>query len=144
MVGFLLIPLISRAAKTPFAGQVFRETLKNGLRVIIIYDPLAPVATSVVNYEVGSDEAPQGFPGMAHATEHMMFRGSPGISSDQLAEIGADVGGSLNADTQQNLTQYFYTVPSQYLDTVLHIEALRMRAISAEKSSWDKERQKKC
>ncbi len=151
MVGFLLIPLISRAAKTPLrgqakvkskisAGQVFRETLKNGLRVIIIYDPLAPVATSVVNYEVGSDEAPQGFPGMAHAAEHMMFRGSPGISSDQLAEIGADVGGSLNADTQQNLTQYFYTVPSQYLDTVLHIEALRMRAISAKKSSWDKER----
>ena len=106
MGSFLLLPLISRAAKTPLrgqakakskisAGQVFRETLKNGLRVIIVYDPLAPVVTSVVNYKVGSDEVPQGFPGMAHATEHMMFRGSPGISSDQLAEIGADVGGVL-------------------------------------------------
>ncbi len=135
----LFIPFLSQGAGLA-AGQVFRKTLKNGLEVIIVYNPLSPVATSVVNYKVGSDEVPADFPGTAHAMEHMMFRGSPGLSADQLAEIGADVGGRLNADTQQNLTQYFYTVPSQYLDTVLHIESLRMRAISAKKSSWDKER----
>ena len=133
------VPFIAQGANLS-AGQVFRKTLENGLQVIIVYNPLSPVATSVVNYKVGSDEVPAGFPGTAHAMEHMMFRGSPGLSADQLAEIGADVGGRLNADTQQNLTQYFYTVPSQYLDTVLHIESLRMRAISAKKSSWDKER----
>ncbi len=135
----LLIPCLAQGANIS-AGQVFRKTLENGLQVIIVYNPLSPVVTSVVNYKVGSDEVPADFPGTAHAMEHMMFRGSPGISADQLAEIGADVGGRLNADTQQNLTQYFYTVPSQYLDTVLHIESLRMRAISAKKSSWDKER----
>ena len=78
--------------QTPAAAgkdQVLRATLPNGLRVIIVPNSLAPVVTTVINYLVGSDEAPSGFPGMAHAQEHMMFRGSPGLSSNQLAAISA-------------------------------------------------------
>jgi len=51
-----------------------------------------------------SNEAPDGFPGMAHAQEHKMFRGSPGFSADQLANIIALTGGECNADTQQTAT----------------------------------------
>ena len=54
---------------------VTRATLANGLQVVIVRNPIAPVVTTVVNYKVGSNEAPHGFPGMAHAQEHMMFRG---------------------------------------------------------------------
>lgn len=71
------------------AAGVLRATLSNGLRVIVVRDPLAPVVATSVNYLVGSAEAPPGFPGTAHAQEHMMFRGSPGLTSDQLANIGS-------------------------------------------------------
>ena len=71
------------------AEEVTRATLENGLRVVIVADKLAPVATTVVNYLVGSNETPPGFPGTAHAQEHMMFRRRPGLSAGQLANIAA-------------------------------------------------------
>ena len=74
---------------------------------------------------------------MAHAQEHMMFRGSPGLSAGQLAEIAARMGGEFDADTQQTVTQYFYTVPSEYLDLALHIEAIRMKGVLDTDQLWD-------
>jgi zinc protease len=59
---------------------------------------------------------PKGFLGMAHAQEHMAFRGCAGISGDQTAALYAQLGGLNNADTQQNITQYFATVPAADLD----------------------------
>ena len=60
---------------------------------------------------MAADETPDGFPGMAHAQEHMAFRGCKGMTADQTAAIFALLGGDNNADTQQNITQYFETVP---------------------------------
>jgi zinc protease len=122
------------------ADDVLRETLTNGLQVIIVRNTLAPVVTTMINYRVGSDECPPGFPGTAHATEHMMFRGSPGLSADQLAAASAAMGGNDNADTQQAVTQYFFTTPAENLDVALRIEAARMRDLAADEKLWEKER----
>jgi zinc protease len=122
------------------ADQVLRATLDNGLRVIIVRNTLAPVAATAVNYLVGSDETPEGFPGTAHAQEHMMFRGSPGLTAEQLADIGSAMGGSFNANTREALTQYLYTVPSEDLDVALHIEAARMAGVDDSEKQWDIER----
>jgi zinc protease len=123
----------------PGDGTV-RETLGNGLRVVIVPDDLAPVATVVVNYLVGSNEAPAGFPGMAHAQEHMMFRGNPELSAAQLANISAAMGGNFDADTQQTVTQYFFTVPAEDLDVAMHIESLRMSGVLDTNALWNQER----
>jgi zinc protease len=119
---------------------VLRATLDNGLRIVIVRNPLAPVVTTVVNYLVGSNEAAVGFPGMAHAQEHMMFRGSLGLSANQLADITAAMGGMFDADTQQTVTQYFFGVPAEDLDVALHIEAIRMRGVLDSEKLWQEER----
>ncbi len=143
VASFVLLPPADAAAprlgSQPASG-VLRATLSNGLRVIIVHNALAPVAATAVNYLVGSDEAPSGFPGTAHAQEHMMFRGSPGLTADQLADIGSLMGGNFNADTRESLTQYLYTVPAEDLDVALHIEATRMRGVDDSAKEWATER----
>jgi zinc protease len=130
---------VSNAQFTP-DKNVLRTTLKNGLRVVIVRNPLAPVVTTVVNYQVGSAEVPAGFPGTAHALEHMMFRGNPGLSADQLAQISAAMGGNFDANTQPTITQYYFTVPADDLELALRIESLRMSGILCTEELWDKER----
>ena len=69
-----------------------------------------------------------------------MFRGSPGLTADQLANIGAVMGGNFNANTRESLTQYLYTVPAEDVDVALHIEALRMRDVLDTEHDWSQER----
>jgi len=121
------------------AGTV-RATLPNGMRVVIIRNSLAPVVTVQTNFIVGGDETPEGFPGMAHAEEHMAFRGCTGMTADQTAAIYAQMGGENNADTQQNITQYYATVPSADLDVALEAQAACLRGADNTQEEWAKER----
>ncbi|HEY3776610.1 MAG TPA: pitrilysin family protein [Rhizomicrobium sp.] len=139
-LGLLFALSGSAATVKPGDDAVLRATLGNGLRVIVVRNTLAPVAATAVNYLVGSDETPPGFPGTAHAQEHMMFRGSPGLSAEQLADIGSAMGGNFNANTREALTQYLYTVPAEDLDVALHIEAARMAGVNDSEKEWNVER----
>src|SRR5699024_2612247 len=103
----LLLSLCSAAVAGNTTAGVVRATLDNGLQVVTVPTPPAPVSTAVMHYHFGSDEAPAGFPGMAHAQEHMMFRGSPGLTAGQLSAIAAAMGARFNADTYQAVTPHF-------------------------------------
>jgi zinc protease len=138
----LLLTLILIAALTAADkdGDVIRATLDNGLRVVLVRDPLAPVVTVEENYIAGGNETPSGFPGMAHAQEHMAFRGCAGLSADQIAAIYAQLGGNQNADTQQNITQYFVTVPAQDLEVALRVDSACMQDVEDSEAQWAEER----
>jgi zinc protease len=127
-------------AEPAAAPNVTRATLPNGLQIAIIADRFAPVVTVEENYLVGANETPAGFPGMAHAQEHMVFRGCAGLSGDQIAAIYAQLGGQNNADTQQYVTQYFATVPAEDLELALRMDAACMQGVDDSQQQWDLER----
>lgn len=128
----------SLAATTP--DDVLKATLGNGLRVVIVRDTLAPVVSTDVAYIVGSRDDPADFSGMAHAQEHMMFRGTPNLNTSQLGTIATALGGTFNAETSDTLTQFEFSVPASNLDAVLRIESDRMRDILDAQSEWQNER----
>ena len=117
-----------------------RATLANGMKVVIIRNTLAPVVTVEANYLVGGDETPAGFPGMAHAQEHMAFRGCTGMTADQTSAIYALLGGDNDADTQQTITQFFATVPAADVDVALEAQADCSRGVEDSQAEWDQER----
>ncbi len=137
---FLLTFFTPRLHAAPDQGAITRSTLPNGMRVVIVQNSLAPVVTLQTNFLVGGDETPTGFPGMAHAEEHMAFRGCVGMTADQTAAIYALLGGQDNADTQQNITQYFTTVPAADLDVALQAQAACMRGVDDSDKEWAQER----
>ncbi|MFN2527974.1 MAG: M16 family metallopeptidase [Candidatus Baltobacteraceae bacterium] len=135
-VVFSIIGLAPAPAAAALA--VTRATLANGLQIVVIRDPLAPVVTTVLNYKAGSGV--QQFPGQAHALEHMMFRGSKTVSESQLSDVAELMGGNQDADTQGEITQYFFSVPSQYLDVALRLEAARAKDLLVPQDLWKIER----
>ncbi|MBV8803973.1 MAG: insulinase family protein, partial [Sinobacteraceae bacterium] len=139
-ISIVLLTLVSIAHGETNDESIMRATLPNGLRVIVVRNALAPVVATSVNYLTGSVETPPGFPGTAHAQEHMMFRGSPGLTADQLADIGSVMGGNFNANTRESLTQYLFTVPAEDLDVALHVEAVRMQGVLDSAADWKQER----
>jgi zinc protease len=119
---------------------VLDATLRNGLRVVIVRNTLAPVVSTDLSYLVGSRDDPPDVPGMAHAQEHMLFRGTPNLTSTELETVATALGGSFNAQTTESLTQFQFTIPAANLDSILRIEADRMHDVLDAQSQWQDER----
>ncbi|HEY0380968.1 MAG TPA: pitrilysin family protein [Candidatus Elarobacter sp.] len=137
---FLSLGLAPVRAQAPAAHSVdvTRATLSNGLQVVVLRDTLAPVVSTWMNYLAGADEEP--ITGIAHAQEHMLFRGSKTLTASQFADTTAITGGTFNADTQSQITQYFFEMPSQYLDIALNLERSRATGVLDSQKLWDQER----
>src|SRR5665213_3082591 len=142
--GLLSLAIVAQASAAPPAGSsgsdVLRATLRNGLQVVIVRNTLAPVVSTDLSYLVGSRDDPPDMPGLAHAQEHMMFRGTRNLTTSELGTIATALGGDFNAQTSEMTTQYQFTVPAADLDAVLRIEADRMRDVLDLQSEWQNER----
>jgi zinc protease len=100
--------------------------LDNGLRVVVSEDHSAPVAAVNLWYDVGSRHEPDGQTGFAHLFEHLMFEGSLHVAKTEHMLFIQGAGGSLNATTNPDRTNYFETVPVEHLELALWLEADRM------------------
>jgi zinc protease len=99
--------------------------LKNGLRVIHHLDRSTPVVSVGIMYSVGSKNEIPGRTGFAHLFEHMMFQGSQNYDSDYFTPL-TEAGATINGNTTVDRTWYFETVPSNFLELALFMEADRM------------------
>ena len=100
--------------------------LPNGLTVVVHEDHSDPVVYVDVTYHVGSAREQEGRSGFAHFFEHMMFQGSKHVADEMHFKIITEAGGTLNGTTNTDRTNYFETVPSNQLETMLWLEADRM------------------
>lgn len=118
-----ITPLMAQSATTEFS-------LDNGLKVIVREDHRAPVVVSQLWYKVGSSYEKPGSTGLAHALEHMMFKGSsklgPGESSRILRELGAEE----NAFTSDDYTAYYQVLARDRLAVALEMEADRLASLT--------------
>jgi len=100
--------------------------LDNGLTVIIHEDMSDPLVHVDVTYHVGSAREEARRSGFAHFFEHMMFQGSEHVADEQHIGIVTESGGTMNGTTSTDRTNYFETVPSNQLETMLWLESDRM------------------
>ncbi|MEL1251339.1 M16 family metallopeptidase [Aurantiacibacter gilvus] len=101
-------------------------TLDNGLRVIAIEDDTTATVTTSLWYEVGSKLDPEGRSGFAHLFEHILSRKTLNMPYNMINGLTADVGGTRNASNGTDRTNYYETVPAEYLETMLWTHRERM------------------
>ncbi len=116
-------------------------TLGNGLRVYVLEDHSTPMFSMHIAYHVGSRDEQPGRSGFAHLFEHMMFKGSENVPEGGHFKYVQGAGGTLNAFTTADVTQYFQTVPSHYLDMVLWLEADRLRSLAVTDENFENQRE---
>ena len=100
--------------------------LGNGLRVVLNEDHSAPLVAVNLWYHVGSKNERAGRTGFAHLFEHMLFSGSEHVGNNEHFRYVQSVGGVLNGSTFFDRTNYYETLPSNYLALGLWLEADRM------------------
>ncbi|MEY4556395.1 MAG: hypothetical protein RL093_1514, partial [Pseudomonadota bacterium] len=97
--------------------------LANGLDVYAMPDATAGTVTVTLWYDVGGKDDPQGRSGFAHLFEHNLSRKTVNLPYGQISTLVENAGGSRNASTGQDFTNYYETVPPQYLETMLWTHA---------------------
>jgi len=100
--------------------------LPNGLTVIMSVDKTTPTVAVNIWYHVGSKNEIPGRTGFAHLFEHVMFTGSGHVPYGLHDKLTEGVGGGNNGSTTNDRTNYFETIPSNYLESALWLESDRM------------------
>ena len=117
------------------------HALANGLRLLMVEDHSAAVINLQVWYHVGSKDERTGRTGFAHLFEHLMFKGSAHVGVDEHSRIIEAIGGFDNAQTNDDTTIYWETIPSNYLERMLWLEADRLGSLNVDEDNFKSERE---
>jgi predicted Zn-dependent peptidase len=120
---------VATLSNTSQAAEKIKFTeydLPNGLHVILHEDHATPIVAVSVMYHVGSKNEKVGRTGFAHFFEHLLFEGSENIKRGEYMKLVQAAGGQLNANTSQDRTFYFESLPSNQLELGLWMESERM------------------
>ncbi len=123
----------------PLLANPYMETLPNGLKAIVKEDKRAPVVVSQVWYRAGSIDEFNGTTGVAHALEHMMFKGTKKVPAGQFSKLIAAAGGRENAFTTQDYTAFFQELDKSRLPLAMRLESDRMENLLLSEKEFSKE-----
>ena len=157
---FALTLILPMAVATPFSGSYAQaavaaktmpqreklfgaETaaLANGLQIVLIPNQRAPVITQMVWYKAGAVDEVHDKTGLAHFLEHLMFKGSENVPSGAFSKRVRALGGNDNAFTTQDVTTYHQSIAVANIETVMRMEADRMKSILLPPDEFESERQ---
>jgi predicted Zn-dependent peptidase len=137
--------LIAKADAAEFKSPLIPVTkdfrLANGLRVILSEDHSVPVAAIAIVYDVGARNEEKGRSGFAHLFEHMMFEGSENVGKTEHFKYIESAGGSLNASTHPDFTNYYEKLPSNQIELALWLESDRMRSLKVTPENFENQLQ---
>lgn len=133
----LFILLLSLSCQT--FSQVQEFILNNGLKILVKEDHRAPIAVSMIWYNVGSADEPGGITGVSHAMEHMMFKGTKKFPLGVFSKTIAALGGQANAFTNNDYTAFFEKTAASQVATSFALEADRMNHLLLDANEFAKE-----
>ncbi len=131
-----LILLTGQSVKIEFVEY----KLDNGLHVILHQDNSVPIVVTNIMYHVGSKNENPDRTGFAHLFEHLMFEGTENIERGQFTEYVERAGGSLNAYTSNDVTNYYVLLPSNQLKLGLWLESERLLHPLIDSAAIEKEK----
>src|SRR6476620_4070844 len=140
LLAALLINQLAFAQTRVAPLNIVERTLKNGMRVVSVEDHSSPTVSLQVWYDVGSKNDPAGRNGFAHLFEHIMFKSTKNMKAEMMDRLTEDVGGFNNASTNDDFTNYFEVIPSNYLETLIWAEAERMANLTVDEPNFMSER----
>lgn len=131
--------LLSWLPVVAFAVPAHEFMLKNGMKIIVKEDHRAPTVAHMVWYRAGSMDEQNGVTGVAHALEHMMFKGTKTLKPGEFSQRVAALGGRENAFTSKDYTAYFQQIEKSKLEQVMALEADRMANLTFDEEEFAKE-----
>ena len=137
----IALPLIAPVTLPAAAPPVQEFMLANGLKVLLVEEPKAPVVTVQVWYNVGSRNEVMGRAGLSHMLEHMMFKGTEKYGKGEFSKLIKKNGGNDNAFTSQDYTAYFENLAARNVELALDLEADRMHNLKLDDKEFQLERE---
>ncbi|RJF97637.1 M16 family metallopeptidase [Noviherbaspirillum saxi] len=129
------LPAVASAA----ADTAQEFMLNNGMKIIVKEDHRAPTVAHMVWYKTGAMDEHNGTTGIAHALEHMMFKGTKTLKPGEFSQRVAALGGRENAFTSKDYTAYFQQIEKSKLEQVMALEADRMANLVFDKDEFTRE-----
>jgi zinc protease len=123
------------------ASEPQEYILSNGMKVLLVEVPKAPVATVQIWYKVGSRNEVMGRAGLSHMLEHMMFKGTAKYPKGTFSRLIRKNGGMDNAFTSQDFTAYFENLAADRVELALEMEADRMQGLILDQNELKTERE---
>lgn len=121
--------------------RIQRWALGNGLGVLVLRDPVAPVVSYQTWLRVGSSHERPGKTGQAHLLEHLMFHATKTLAQGEFDRLLEAAGGETNAATWVDWTYYYENLPASELPLAVRLESDRMANLALVKDKVASEKQ---